>query len=364
MNRLDYVDALRGIAVMLVVLVHAGADSISPLFTPITYLGQFGVQLFFLMSAFTLCVTNERSPLNRRTYGSFLVRRFFRIAPMYYLALASYFVLSLLAEHSGGHVPFTSTYEYTVAKVVANLTFLHGFYPDANNSMVPGGWSIGCEFAFYALFPFIFYISRKWQRAFLLIGVLSALGLVSMSIAARMTGHSGEGGNNSFLFYGLANQMPVFLLGILFYHFQASPRLARTSQWLMIPACILLIVSFNWRWGWVVTPLLSGIAFMGLAFWVRVRAPHRWLCRVGELSYSIYLVHFAVAWFLVPSIQQFVNPISPDLAVPLSFIVVLIVSMAIAGLTHRYIEMYFIDLGKHISRRWVERVPNLLANDA
>src|SRR5258708_25316079 len=79
----------------------------------------------------------------------FYIRRFFRIAPPFWLAIIGYLILdskaSLLGVQSGiglRHIAMTST-------------FLHSFWPDTINKVVPGGWSIAIELTFYAVFPVI-----------------------------------------------------------------------------------------------------------------------------------------------------------------------------------------------------------------
>src|SRR5689334_2851146 len=90
-KRLDYLDALRGIAVLLVLMVHAGelntGATLTPVLTNFIESGKYGVQLFFLISAFTIFYTLHKGDKSSR---NFLIRRFFRIAPLYYIAVCYY----------------------------------------------------------------------------------------------------------------------------------------------------------------------------------------------------------------------------------------------------------------------------------
>ena len=92
-HKLQYIDILRGIAILGVIAVHSGQqiENLFPIVRSISNYGQLGVQLFFVASALTLCLSmserNEKSPFN------FYVRRFFRIAPIYYLAIIFYFFM-------------------------------------------------------------------------------------------------------------------------------------------------------------------------------------------------------------------------------------------------------------------------------
>ncbi len=86
-SQLDSIDALRGIAVLGVIVIHAAnvphvPNTIWNLALP----GQRGVQLFFIVSAFTLFLSRERRPDEAHPDRNFFLRRFFRLTPMFYLA--------------------------------------------------------------------------------------------------------------------------------------------------------------------------------------------------------------------------------------------------------------------------------------
>ncbi len=97
---LGQLDALRGLAILNVMLVHAvywGPEhmlALRPaLLLMIAFAGQRGVQLFFLVSAFTLYMSH----VNRRDEAhptiNFFLRRFFRLTPMLYLSVVlTYFL--------------------------------------------------------------------------------------------------------------------------------------------------------------------------------------------------------------------------------------------------------------------------------
>ena len=87
--RLDFIDCLRGVAISGFVLVHTGQiiDGLPPRLASLWRDGGMGVELFFLLSALTLATIYRHRPRNVTT---FLIRRFFRIAPMFYLGAAFY----------------------------------------------------------------------------------------------------------------------------------------------------------------------------------------------------------------------------------------------------------------------------------
>jgi peptidoglycan/LPS O-acetylase OafA/YrhL len=82
LHRLSYIDALRGSAILGGRVVHCGGQV--PSMMPATAWGARGAQLFFVMSALTLMASWSRS---NDGAAPFHVRRLFRIAPMFWLAL-------------------------------------------------------------------------------------------------------------------------------------------------------------------------------------------------------------------------------------------------------------------------------------
>lgn len=90
---LNYIDSLRGIAILMVVLVHTTLNVrvTNQSLNAIGLYGQMGVQLFFIASALTLCLSLERTIYTENWLGFFYLKRFFRIAPLYYLGIIVYF---------------------------------------------------------------------------------------------------------------------------------------------------------------------------------------------------------------------------------------------------------------------------------
>lgn len=93
-QKLDYIDDLRAMAIIMVIIVHT-SQSISNLPYSLQLFTEYcrmGVQLFFVLSAITLCMSLSRVSSNRENLIIFHLKRFFRIAPLYYFGIAFYFV--------------------------------------------------------------------------------------------------------------------------------------------------------------------------------------------------------------------------------------------------------------------------------
>ena len=149
-GRIAALDAGRAIAVVGVVAVHLSfqfpnlPDSVAL----IARMGQYGVQLFFVISAITIFMTleadRERFSAARHITLRFYIKRFFRIAPLYYVAIAIYGLISWGASRSGYERAWVLG-AHSPADILLNVLFLHALSPSAINNVVPGGWSIGVE---------------------------------------------------------------------------------------------------------------------------------------------------------------------------------------------------------------------------
>src|SRR4051812_11950864 len=117
-NKIPYIDVLRGIAVLGVVMVHIGVHTLDGVFLTVTTLGAKGVQLFYFVSAFTLFLSWKNTSKKKENINlNFFIRRLFRIAPLYYLGIIFYGIVLPLYWHN--NVDFVG--------VILNALFLHGF---------------------------------------------------------------------------------------------------------------------------------------------------------------------------------------------------------------------------------------------
>ena len=104
-KNLDWIQVLRGIAALLVVLVHAryallNTDSF-PLAQQLFVPGAMGVDLFFLISGFIMCYSTAGSDGSVGAVARFAIKRFARVWPVYVaVTLVAIFVLN------GGIDPF------------------------------------------------------------------------------------------------------------------------------------------------------------------------------------------------------------------------------------------------------------------
>lgn len=307
-----YIDCVRGYAVLLVILSHL-AYRFPQLPYPVhrvAVMGWFGVQLFFLASCVTLLMSwhSEVEKRGAADTGAFFIRRFFRIAPAYYLAAVFYFFL----------MPPASGFDFWQA--FASFAFINTWRPEWTPvvhglwTVVPGGWSIGVEFSFYFLFPFFAAWTINLRRAIILFAACLIFGVLANKVALTvLAGHISPVEIGNFLFFWFPNEASVFAFGGMLYF--VLRRLLRAEG----PAAAILRSNAN------IFALIAAVAFAALAYaplghylgdrpyipaFLAVCLPlavfilalstnntflvNRTIGEMGKVSFSAYLLHFAV----------------------------------------------------------------------
>ena len=350
--KLRYVDALRGVAVLGVMLVYTGLHDMNNhhiLVRDFITNGARGVQLFFLVSAFTIFISyNKRAGSEVNLARNFFLRRFFRIAPLYYLGIL-YF---LWQNYYLGDIKFPA-----FAEVLAQFTFVHGANPYWINHLVPGGWSIAVEMTFYALVPLLVPRIKNTDQAinFIIIVILFADVLNYIFVKNPLV--SDVAVWQEYLFTYFPSQLPLFGFGIVAYFVIIRQDLTIKPLTILI-AALLFIGQLIWGI-FVFQHVLFGLGFLFLLialsqreFAIIVNQP---TCYLGKISFNAYLVHFAVLYWMTRLDR--IHFIAVDTALDvlinfgIRFAVVASVTVLISSLSYLLVEERFILLGKRMIAR-------------
>lgn len=306
--RLVFIDGLRGIAVMGVVIAHSWIHtSRFSLGLPIgSNLGMLsiGVNLFMVISGFCLAYPLIRpDSIAPVRIGHFWERRFLRIAPPYYMAIAllalMFFVTSAWYPALGvQHAPAFTT--PTLPIVGSHLLFIHNplayWLPPLNGSF----WSLELELQFYLLFPLLIAAARRWGALRMVVGVLALTLLWRLAIWYTLPRDASPA-----IWVALAWSAPgrlfEFALGILAAVLLVQRPERLRPLWLLLIALVSL-----WLAVFQLVPRFGQFApfpdiVIGLGMWALLLAGTRgpllrlleWqpLVWIGTISYSIYLTH-------------------------------------------------------------------------
>jgi peptidoglycan/LPS O-acetylase OafA/YrhL len=353
MKRLSYLDALRGWAILSVIAFHVmdGRYVFPEEIKSIVLHGNKGVQLFYIISAFTIFLTlKQRSLLGNQLAIPFYIRRFFRIAPMYYVAIClsvSLFVLGIPYEYG----------EITAGSVLSNATFTHGASPFWINGVVPGGWSISVEIFFYLMAPFLFKrVQTLSASIFFLIGTLFVSALYNKFMLLHPVIENVSLWNQ-FVYFSFPNQLPVFAAGIVLYFLICEEQKITPEAIFALGIYILMGLLLR-------TFQLPVIVYFTIAFcfimYSMSRKPwgliiNKFTVFAGRVSYSMYITHFAVLYFLRESgilnalMQR--TPVSDFLHFLAMLFATTLGTLVVSSITYKWIEYPFQKLGKNIIRK-------------
>ncbi|MCL1825583.1 MAG: acyltransferase [Betaproteobacteria bacterium] len=158
-DRLDTVQALRGVSAFVVVLAHISFIGV----------GVFGVDIFFCISGFIMMYVTENE--SRR----FLQKRAMRILPLYWLITFVMFFVILIAPK------LVNSNEASVEYLLKSLFFIPYKRNGLTQPIIPVGWTLNFEIMFYVLF-FISVKINKNYRHFICSGALAFIVLLGLFI--------------------------------------------------------------------------------------------------------------------------------------------------------------------------------------
>lgn len=218
-RRQTWIDALKGVAICGVVMIHSGGANLPSYLGKIGYIGKNGVQLFFLLSAFLVFKSYENSFVGKeRKYKEqvkWVIRKFIRLIPLYYISLL------ICGVVQGGNDYWLGSEEgITIENIMAHIVFLHGFFPHYINSMIGVEWYLSALAILYCLTPFLYKIINLPEKSvawFMVSGIVCEL--VSSVCSQLVSGCSDSYiYGNYFITLWFVAQFPVMLLGIVLYY--------------------------------------------------------------------------------------------------------------------------------------------------
>jgi peptidoglycan/LPS O-acetylase OafA/YrhL len=278
---------LRGVAAAYVVLYHLHLFELcsGSAATFLTH-GYLAVDLFFVLSGFVMALTYSKlfeGEFSAAKYRDFLGRRIARVYPLYTVVTVVCFALNSLRHEPG-----------SVGVLTANLLLVQSW--SICKSLVGPGWSISAEWAAYLIFPLLVAVclfrGRRWS---VVAGVLAVASLILLAQAPASLIHVACYRGPMDLADGYAPVLRCvseFTLGLLAW--RSCKHDLMGSRWLpmLTGAAILFLLAIRRSDIGIVLLLPVFIASLSHEGSLAAKAlgsrPLRWL---GEISYSLYLVH-------------------------------------------------------------------------
>jgi peptidoglycan/LPS O-acetylase OafA/YrhL len=338
-TQLQSIQALRGIAALLVVLFHAAAIWREWVGAPQAFQGVWdqgwaGVDLFFVISGFIMVWVAGDRPQGARVAGRFVLDRATRIYPLwwvYCLVMAGYFFIA---------------YGQPASPVSTDRTWVHlflslGLWPQTMMPVLPVGWTLIYEIGFYVVFGALLLLPQRWRGG---VFVVWGAGLLYMALTSPTMAILGASWWDIWL-----NPLCLeFLFGAgLAYMCQAKTISLRWAIYLVVFGTglfALSLIAADTAWTslrvWTMG-IPSALILFGLVQWER-QSPNKvpnWLRRLGDASYTLYLSHFLILLALKRLLMAVNAPIAPTaLSFALFCILGTLICAALSIALYRYLE--------------------------
>jgi peptidoglycan/LPS O-acetylase OafA/YrhL len=311
-------DGLRGIAALSVIIYHYfyRIDEIYGLSSnemDCTYFGKFGVHLFFMVSGFVIFMSigKETKPL------SFFVSRFSRLYPAYFFAVIITFTIVCVFGLQGR--------EIKIFEALLNLLMFHEFLGVPHVDGVY--WTLTVEITFY-FWCLVLISFKKVDYLILMLFLFVFLSFAAQFMSEVIYKIIGK------LFF--INYVSFFLLGAVTYKLKNDALNYKNITQILL---IFIILFINHTLGeFIVYLLIYGLFLLGV-FDIAKFLKFRFFIFMGEISYSLYLVHQNIGYIIITRMMD--AGFSKLVAATMAFMA----SMFLAKLIFTYAE---VKLGKRI----------------
>ncbi|BDG86586.1 acyltransferase family protein [Citrobacter koseri] len=349
-DKIYSIQYLRGFAALFVVLYHS-KDLMGNAWNKFVVNGFIGVDIFFIMSGFIIYyITHNKKELNVKT---FTIKRFLRIYPVFTFAWIAVFV-----------------FYYNNPRVIDMVKSYFLFHIDYNANaptykynFVGPAWTLTYEIYFYLIFCVCGCISHTFR------GLLSGICLISLPIIIQYYF------NGSFLIISNAkaefiltsvSESPLkilsntmfweFAFGIFIAFLFMKYRHALKNTNTKIKACVSLVLLSSFVYlmffhGWIrqgVTGMLWPSVILVIAALISedvIKKEIKPLSFLGDISYSLYLVH----WIVIRVIQKHYPDLWDKMHGFGGLTLFVFICLLISFITYKYIEKPTIKLARKLT---------------
>lgn len=317
-NRLNSIDALRGLAALIIVFYHARPMfyiGLSELWKqyglsvnlnawlgyatfPLSW-GALAVELFFILSGYCIHRRGAKNlavnPDTRIDLKKFFLRRLWRIYPVYFVALC---ITAIVDAYVRAYYPnlIPIRQDNSAFSFVMSLLSLQGIAAPIFGSNTVF-WTLALELHFYLLYPLLYYISRKHSPLkVLVLTFIASISYVLIDLFINISNYLPYQGSGGPIFLPYC-----FLWGFGFYlaEVEANRAFLPKKFWLIALLGIIVTIPASLLKNYVLARFASVFPFTALIYWsITPKGERFWSGSIGSLftniglfSYSLYAIH-------------------------------------------------------------------------
>ena len=353
-GRIEGLDGIRALAIVAVLVFHLNASWLPG--------GFLGVDVFFVVSGFliTTLLVREHERSGRIAFGNFWARRARRLLPALVVTVTLSTLIARLVSgdllvHVGRQIVGALTFSTNWVEITAGSSYFDQTAPQ----LFMNFWSLAVEEQFYLVWPGLTLLLVTFLSARTRVAVALGIAAVSTVLMGLLLEPESDA---TRVYYGTDTHVMGLMIGAALAFAWVSPRLAprirpsrlgAAGRWAVpcaaatLVACLMFLDetdTVTFRGGILLASLASGVLVLGVldrppgraTTWQRLTGHPvaRW---IGERSYAIYLWHWPVILLVARD-----NPSAPGTASHLfTRAWCLLVTLALADLTHRVVETPF-----------------------
>ena len=340
------IQGLRGLAALAVVIAHSfehgKLGGVPALFT-----GRFGVEVFFVISGFVITLASGKGWFDPR---DFAIRRFMRVAPLYWLTTLLVGGLAIALPSIFRNTSFDLSY------FISSILFIPDPIPGTDDwrPLFKLGWTLNYEVFFYAIVCAFFWCRTSLSRSICLISIMLLFVVISFGIEIR---------SGIASFYFNLNLMP-FIAGVVICEAlrQTANLMARMADYTLI-LLLVAVASLYWALQFsheeyrtfpghiALTSAAVMVVLTALSIeHVFSRSVSMWSW-LGNISYSLYLLHMFVVGAGWAVLRRVADRGHDSVITPFAIAGIVIASLIAATVSYRLFEKPLARLARRLASK-------------
>ena len=305
---------------------------------------EFGVHLFFLISAFLIMYTTQK-----KVVEGFLRKRLVRLIPLYWLmTIATFLAAKIIPSFADGTIG--------TAELVKSLLFIPYFRDGMKGTgvirpIVGPAWTLYYEIYLSVLFAILLQITKKYERFYKYRGAFTVGVCVVLAIIGKLYAFQ-----TPFLRVITTDYVLDFAAGVVAFEllkriYHKNFAVWQRTVWVAVAGvCVLLIVVVDFPLFAIIWRML--LSFVIFVFFVvgmkNIKMP-KYLVTFGDMSYSFYMLHY----YVIIIAEKIFNLEVFSIQALTGVIAIFIINTVGAFISWKFIE---VDLGNYLKKIFLRSV--------